>query len=601
MKRQILVGTELSPQNPNALTASITGTRYFVGNPDILEVSSEGLITAKQTGVTTVTVINQGAENTITVQVGLPTANNSSVGTSGGAVRAADGVMVTIAPGALTKDAVVSIQTIAPEQISLPLPTSFQMVGAFRLDVGSTELDFPAQIAIAAPVGLAEGTEVFFLRKGELPDEQGIMQSIWLMQESGRVGTDGMIRTSSPPWQGVSQTGEYTVVVPAHNISRIDVEAYITKLSAVFTGALTLALLSAGLGFSTYTKGLNGGGILAKAINKLNDKAQKAIKQVQDGSIDILAKIPALLDNAVPNTQVSILTIPTYGLPYVSTTGVKINPGQIPTARVEIIPPQQIEEFRPFIKSVELKQESINNSVSPIIFLAGDNFGDSTQNLKVDLIKLDDQSIELEILPGLSGSGKLAVRPTNLVPISAHGKLQITRTYSSAYQATTQFLSNQIVLPDQSLHQSVSLVPLTWSNEIAVYNTTDPYNVIANSAVGSPDLLLAKIPVGVPGATTDGPRYVATNSGGTVGYAPLEQEGKLAVIDLIAMQQVNTNNGAADPTISLPEGAHPFSIVVDHDDKYAYVADRNSVNGKGLIYVVDVDPTSPNYHIAILT
>jgi hypothetical protein len=61
-------------------------------------------------------------------------------------------------------------------------------------------------------------------------------------KESGLVGSDGMIRTSSPPWNGVRQTGEFTVVVPSFNYSRMDVEANITRISALYTGAVTLSL-----------------------------------------------------------------------------------------------------------------------------------------------------------------------------------------------------------------------------------------------------------------------------------------------------------------------------------------------------------------------
>ena len=180
---------------------------------------------------------------------------------------------------------------------------------------------------------------------------------------------------------------------------------------------------------------------------------------------------------------------------------------------------------------------------------------------------------------------------------------KLPRNYQTAYQPTvTKFKSNLANLPDEPLYKSVSLVPQAWGNSIAVFNTTNPTDVINTSQVGSPDLLLAKIPVGIAAAgTSGGPRYVAATSDGTVAYTPLESQGRVAVVDLLALQQVNTNRGASDPTIALPTGAQPFSIVIDHLDRYAYVADRRPANGVGKIYVIDINPNSATYNKHIKT
>jgi DNA/RNA non-specific endonuclease len=407
------------------------------------------------------------------------------------------------------------------------------------------------------------------------------MQPIWLLRESGKVGDDGMIRTSSPPWNGIEQTGEFTVVVPTFNYSRIDVEADITKLSVLYTGAVTLAILSGGLGMIYHS-----------------DDTQ----DVFEGSLNILAHIPTLLNNVIPHPQISVLTIPTFGLPYMTTAGVEINPGQIPTAKVEILPHANSSDFQPAVTNVEVKPEKVNGSAVTVLTLSGQHFGDFA-HLQVDLITPTGIKIALTVIPELSNNnGKLTVRPTDLIPLSAHSKIQITRTYQTAYQPTpTTFKSELVDLPNQALYRDLSLVPQTWNNKIAVFNTTDPHSIIDSSVLGSPDLLLAKIPVGRPGLTSDGPRYVAVTSDATVAYTPLESEGRVAVVDLISLQQVNTNQGNIDPTIALPTGAHPFSIVIDSLDKYAYVADRYPANGRGQIYVIDLDPHSAHYHKHIQT
>jgi large repetitive protein len=495
----------------------------------------------------------------------------------------------------------VSIQQITASEVSQPLPPDYNFVGAFKLNVGDDELVTSAQIAINAPKDLAVGTEVFFLQKGEIPNEKGELVPIWFMEESGRVGADGMIRTSSPPWNGVKKTGEFVVAIPTFTYSAALVSAIISQVAALHAGALFVGALS-GIA-SGYFNAYNvvSGGLLknlyGRAVGKIDD--------VFYGSIDILARIPLILGklaNTLKNPPISVLTVPTYGLPYTTLANVEINPGQLPIVRAEINA-QAVGDYQPVVNSVELQTVDVNGGVQPVLFLSGQNFGNSLSQLQVDLISATGEVINLQVIDSLSTSTKIAVKPTNLLPINSHGHLQVTRNYQTTYQPTvTKFKSNLANLPDEPLYKSVSLVPQAWGNSIAVFNTTNPTTVINTSQVGSPDLLLAKIPVGIAAAgTSGGPRYVAATSDGTIAYTPLESQGRVAVIDLIALQQVNTNHGAADPTIELPTGAIPFSIAIDHLDRYAYVADRRPANGVGRIYVIDINPNSATYNKHIKT
>ena len=433
MERQILVTTLDGSESSNALTASATGTKYFVSNPNIVDVSAEGLITVKQTGVANVTVINQGAEFRMALQVELPRGNYSSLNVSGGAIKASDGAVVTIAPGALSKDTVVSIQQIAASEVSQLLPPDYDFVGAFKLNVGDDELITSAQIAINAPKDLAVGTEVFFLQKGEIPNEQGELVPIWFMEESGRVGADGMIRTSSPPWNGVKKTGEFVVAVPTFTYSAIEVSVFISKVAALHAGALFLGALSgiASVYFNSYS--VVSGGLLknlyGKAVGKIDD--------VFYGSIDILTRIPLILGkfaNALNNPPVSVLTVPTYGLPYTTTANVEINPGQLPTVKAEINA-QAAGDYQPVVNSVELQTVDVNGGVQPVLFLGGQNFGNSLSQLQVDLISATGEVINLQVIDSLSTSTKIAVKPTNLLPINSHGHLQVTPKLSNGLPA----------------------------------------------------------------------------------------------------------------------------------------------------------------------
>ena len=57
------------------------------------------------------------------------------------------------------------------------------------------------------PEELAEGTGVFFWKKGKILDQHGIEHDTWWLVDNGVIGADGMARTSSPPYTDVSGSG----------------------------------------------------------------------------------------------------------------------------------------------------------------------------------------------------------------------------------------------------------------------------------------------------------------------------------------------------------------------------------------------------------
>jgi DNA-binding beta-propeller fold protein YncE len=98
--------------------------------------------------------------------------------------------------------------------------------------------------------------------------------------------------------------------------------------------------------------------------------------------------------------------------------------------------------------------------------------------------------------------------------------------------------------------------------------------------------------------------YVAVTSDLQRAYSTLEGSSQIAAIDLLTMRQIDASHESGNlpddnPTINLPPGARPFAIVIDSQDKYAYISDRHSYNGKGLIYVLDIDPTSENFRTVV--
>ena len=227
------------------------GTRYFVENPNVATVTADGLILAHGIGSTTVSVVWQGLQKNIEVRVeALPAEGAQSFKAGeGGLVNGGGGLVLQIGEGALEADTTVSIHALAEDALPLAMPQTgeFLMCGAFTLDVGASGLGVPAQIQMAAPAGAVAGDLVFFYKYTTFLDENDIEQKVWLAVESGRVGSDGFIHTSSPPYDGVSESGIYTVAVRKYNDEDGSAKVYPSTAIMMVNFATSMALASTGL------------------------------------------------------------------------------------------------------------------------------------------------------------------------------------------------------------------------------------------------------------------------------------------------------------------------------------------------------------------
>lgn len=140
-----------------------------------------------------------------------------------------------------------------------------------------------------------------------------------------------------------------------------------------------------------------------------------------------------------------------------------------------------------------------------------------------------------------------------------------------------------------------------WSDTVSVINAANPESILATDTLTSRDLLLARIPVGLPDRQ-DGPRDLAATSNANRAYVALEQSGSVALVDLMMLRQVDTNPqtaGIIEPIDlrSNEPNAMPRSIVIGANDSYAYVGDSQIGN----IYVVDINPNSTTYNQLVQT
>ncbi len=576
IERQILVGINSKLENPNLLSDADTGTRYFVSNPNILTVSEDGLITTLTEGFANVTVIHGGTEAILPVNVEVPHVGATTLGTDGGVVQGSDGSLVMIPDGALNEEATVNIAPLTLDDLSIPISDDFEFVGAFELVLGGQELAFPAQLAIPAPEGLALGTEVFFIREAQIPDETGALTSIKVIEESGIVGADGNIRTASPPWGGAKVEGKYSIEVPTFdynevlfNMGTVATYAGLTAFVAitVVSGAATTtffplyftALKNLSLGTALLSTGgagiLTGAGLLSRHL-------------AQQQKVDI-----------------TVITIPKVGLPLKNTvTGVELNLNVEDGKTIPVFDiPLPFNLGTSNLNAPQVNNVSVNfdSDGQPLIKVSGANFGETAEELKVEF-SFGQQVYESTQITLDESKQELTVYIPNYLPLGQKSFFEILRGEQR---------SGKISLGvKQDLERSVIVDRLL--DQLYFVETLDPEQVVAQSDQGSANLLLGKIPVGNKDVK-DFPRYLAATNDGSRIYVPLEESSSVAVVDGIGMRQLDENSETPEVDNIKINNATPSSIVISPDDQFAYIGDLEA----GTIYFINIDPESENYHI----
>jgi YD repeat-containing protein len=582
VERQILVGIEGQTDSPD-LSDDTTGTRYFVNNPEVIGVDEDGLITTLMEGEAEVTVIHGGVESIIPVNVETSNLGATELDADGGIVENSEGYQVMIPEGALAQKAEINITSIEQSELTAPLPEKFEVIGAFNLELGDEDLAIPAQIAIPAPEGLAPGTEVFLMRDGELPDATGTWNPIWLVQESAIVGDDGMIRTSSPPWPGIKKGDDYIVSVPKFEY----------KVGKTYGG------------FGTYTGASNlaGTAVVTSGVGVLAS------------NFSAIFSIPTFFEANL--RTVEVITIPKIGsLPKITTAGVSINPQGVPSATVELDTPY-FKDNNPFLApALEKGKIDFSETEEPVVYLTGTNFLIDGENTNVSETTFADltpifeyagKEYEGEVISDLSktlGGNRyqIAIKVPQTVVLS-ESAISLTRTQMELTDASNPNSikpvpyksESKITISPQDV--DLTLAPQAFKDRVSVFNALNPEEILETGDLTSRDLLLAEIPVGTGGTFDDEPRDLAATHDATRAYVSLRDSGKLALIDLMSLQQVDTNSETPNviDQIKLPVNAAPHAIVISPDDRYAYVGDYRSET----LYIVDIDAKSTTYHQVI--
>ena len=124
----------------------------------------------------------------------------------------------------------------------MPVPPSMNFAGAYDLQVQGSEIQGAMQVAVPVDETFAPGDELFFFQKIRFPNEAGELIDYWAVVDSGKVGADGMARSTSPPFPGLSQRGNVLVAKSAQPLKLIRIELdWVLNPTMAFLPALGFA------------------------------------------------------------------------------------------------------------------------------------------------------------------------------------------------------------------------------------------------------------------------------------------------------------------------------------------------------------------------
>ena len=546
-QRQLVVQGLLGSED---LTAGASGTRYFSQNPSVATVSSDGLVVAGAPGTTVITVIHESTKTAIPVRVEQPQSGPVNVGPNGSVLVGDDGALLTIPPGALDEEVTIELTTLAMSQLPLAVPDGWTFVAGYDLQFGDEGLSEPAQLALSVPPNLATDHQFYVFRQGLLPDENGNLSPVWFQDEIANIGDDGILRTQSPPFPGVEQSGVY------------------------FLGAASNDSVRVAGGRITVNTSI--GGVMISLGGQFATAAPSIAFTIDISSLDLIA-------------------IPKQGLPIVTSVGVEIAAGEIGTFSTEINPPIAAP-FDPVIEQIEF---TFFNNEEPALILRGRNFshadGAATQSQQIIQFHYGEEVYDAEILGGISGSPGSQEEVTVAVPRAV--VLGLSEVTVTREDTILELDGSQVVTVDvlyQSNAVSLNAAPryvvaaLRSTDQIAVMSEGDPFVPGASPEEESQAIqLLARIPVG------DSPRAVALAKDGLRAYVTSIGSQSISVVDLVTLREVDVE---ADPLVTggplnrieLPSGARPFWIAVDSEDRYAYASDESAA----VVYVIGIDPAN---------
>ena len=606
-------------------------TEYYVEDANVLSVSTEGVITALKNGTTQVVVVRGGTsfetQFDVVVSQGL---SSQTVGKEGGIVGTPDGPKLGIPADALDVDSVVSIAAVDQSELPYQLPVGFSFHSGFQIDGLPLQNEHPASLSLPAGDSLQAGDPLFIVAPIDVVIEGEPIESSWLLVDAMTVGEDGRVRTTSPPNVGIggrtysggssfrhTSAGIAFTVTPSLGSS-------LTAMSDLSTRLSTRGNPQFGDYITSMDSDVTGAG----------GGAQKFY-----GSHDILGTYFVPMVFSLPYKVTSFENQPT-GLRKVGEQEIMVSPGELATIILPNLPRTESQDAPPSLVAGALRppqssgdplQIQIRGSefiaLNPYRFAPefdGSKLGSRVEDLYVTIeiggrdtfdtdgkrlpiggsdIRIDGRELTLEgqvlsfdVPAGVQVAGA-AITVTRPMDLPLDG--EFTRQ---------ELTSNPISILAE---QKYAIAASVGGDQVIVY---DVCGIRENGELGSSCKNLVPGEEGVKlepfvratiglqdGESTArlAPRKTIASPDGTRFYVTLEGGGSVAVIDAVALQQIDTipDDILADKSkginaIPLPPGATPFDMDIDRVGRRLYVSDFS----RGAIYVIDIDPFSPTYH-----
>ncbi|NLS91835.1 MAG: hypothetical protein GXX96_06600, partial [Planctomycetaceae bacterium] len=511
-----------------------TGTIYIVGDPQVIDVSPDGLVTSVGLGETTLTILHGAGEAVVPIRVEQPQAGLVVVGANGAVVEGPDGAIVSISPGSLIDPIDVSINPLAENELPVDVPPKFVYAGGFDLDVGDESLTETAQLAVPVAPGTAPGETVYFLRELYLTDETGEQRHMWEVIDSGIVGDDGIARTTSPPYPGFSAGGQYLIAQLDQGELPVRLEIGLNGI----TGSLSYrpGFVGNGQGGATYVS-IGGGGAADIPI--------MAVRMMAGMSPFAIAPMPFL---------------PLYGVTLWTYMGP--NPNTIPekTQEVTIAMPEYRETYTttlfvpPLDVSEPVVQSVVYNMGSHEVTFTGQN-----------LAGVDKVVFQMGAPP----------YPKSDASVS---KGQVTATVPAGVVVGLAKMYAVDVLMESGSDPALEVRsnPIQLQSPGGLGFATDGDTLVAFEVGTDTNTLVDRVPL------TDFARETQVTADRTRVYMTMPHIG-VGVVDAVSLRQVDV--------IRIPEMGYVSEIAIDPNDEFLYV-----VGTAPVVYVVDIRPTSDQFH-----
>ncbi|KPJ75957.1 MAG: hypothetical protein AMJ54_13385, partial [Deltaproteobacteria bacterium SG8_13] len=612
--RQVIVS--LDEDQTIFVGAAADGTRYFSGNTDVATVTPDGLIEAVSEGKTTVTVIHEDDEEVLKVSVEQPQVGQVAVGSAGAIVENSEGYSVAIGPGLLSDDATVTVTSLDETELARAVPPAFDFLGAFRLDVDGGDLLGPIQAAVPVSPSVAQpGEPVYFFQEVQVPDENGDFQSFWVAVDSGEVDANGVARTGSPPFPGLSDRGN--VLIARSNVGtmstwRIEM---VPKSEAQIIWAQTRALISIGQLFlpSGYIGpldffSLDSDGIKPQlpAYGPIADAFRPAAGNILNVAGAIVDMMPMPMVTSPVATDLDIWvkwangteTQTTVTIPPAPAEGLYQPTIHLPAPPVEAVPKTPV---------VTQADYSVGAGGLVTVTIEGDWFFDpngpryngqpvgetaddarvvfAMGSRRVEADYTDFLVVDEDVVNGVPHATiEVQVPDTVLLGLAEIyiERPKATLTYSgiSLQPDTAWIASSPVSIKNEGGFAFIggSSIP-SFGRAVAVIDTTWP-------GEAGPEQVVKRIPIISDVGNMD---TVTTRDLSQVFVATIDNG--IVVIDAITLQQFDLDPTNVDiDSIRIPGDGKVTALALDPNDRYLYAA------GTGAIYVIDLDPGSDDFH-----